>query len=240
LVLVAITNGLVVETIAATWFDDGGDAILGTMLGFSEGFHVFLLCRCWGLVEGVLDVLIKTSVSMMVSYIANEPFRSLRAGKLGWNNRVRGRARIISNIGVHSIACRHASTQGLGPWQFVEMPETKNLQKSFGGSVEKRSAEFFRTTRDSYEVALQKLPKNFARLHSADRFDLRPEDRLSVRNDGQGFHGRRRQTNLAVRGVKPPQPRGEFRSRHQLKTACYLLHAKRTSMSIVSPIQGLD
>jgi hypothetical protein len=40
--------------------------------------------------------------------------------------------------------------------------------------------------------------------------------------------------------VQPPQPGSELRPRHQLETARHLLNAKRTSFSIVPPVQRSD
>ena len=124
--------------------------------------------------------------------------------------------------------------------EFVQLSQSEDLQELFGGSVQERPAEFVGSAHDSHQVAFDQLAKHFARLHAADGFDFRPQHRLPIGHHGQGFHGRGRQPDFRRCGVQPPQPRGELRPRHQLKTARHLLHAKRTSFGIVPPVQGSD
>ncbi len=94
-----------------------------------------------------------------------------------------------------------------------------------------------RAARNPHQIALDQLPQDLAAIDPPQGVDLGPQHRLTIRDNGQSFQGRSRQSGLDGRMVQPPQPRPEPGPRHQLETAPNLLGPKCTSRPVVQPVQ---
>ena len=146
----------------------------------------------------------------------------------------------FGRLGGTVLVIRPGGSGQFGPRQLVQVTQPEDPQESTRRPVDERSAQFLRAAHDPHQVALHQLPQDLAALHAADRLDRRSQHGLTIGHYGERLHRRNRQPHLHGRSGEPPQPRGKPGSRHQLKTAGHLHHAKRTTLQIVHPVQSPD
>lgn len=76
------------------------------------------------------------------------------------------------------------------------MSQAKYLQETFCRGVTVRASKLRGATGRAHQVAVHQLSQDLTAIDSSDAFNFRPYHRLTIRDNGQSFQGRRRQPNF--------------------------------------------
>src|SRR5690606_19962621 len=113
----------------------------------------------------------------------------------------------------------------VGPGQFVQALEAKQIQEASRGAVEDGPPRRLLPARLLHQPMLLQPAEHTFRLNPPHRLDLRPGDGLAVRHDGQALEGGPAQPELPVGPVQLVNPEGQVRPGLQPVAAGHLHQA---------------
>ena len=107
------------------------------------------------------------------------------------------------------------------------------LEELLRGAVEQRPAQAFAPPHDVDELAFLERPQHAGRADAADLLDLRPADRLAVRDDREHLQGRAREATALRHGVEPLEHTRILRAGQELVAAGDLVDLESAARGIV-------